>query len=98
MTANRFRMLWLLSLVVLILTGLPACEGSKISQENFDKIRTGMIQAEVQGILGEPTDSSSVDIAGFSGTASVWKWQDTTITIQLLNGKVVSKQMHKGGK
>lgn len=98
MKGDTTRGLALVVLAVLILSSLTACEGSKITQENFDRIKTGMNQAEVHGILGEPTDASSIDIAGFSGTAAVWKRKDVTITIQLVNGKVVSKQFHKGDK
>ena len=36
--------------------GLMACSGAKITQENFDKIKTGMTLAEVKAILGEPAD------------------------------------------
>jgi len=78
--------------------GLVSCSGSKISQENFGKIQTGMALAQVQAILGEPTESSSVDVAVFSGTVSKWKAGDVTITIQFVNGKVVAKQLSKGDK
>jgi outer membrane protein assembly factor BamE (lipoprotein component of BamABCDE complex) len=77
---------------------LVACAGSKINKENFDRINTGMSQAEVQSILGPPTESESVDVTVFSGTSSTWKWQDTTITIQFVNGKVIAKQLTQGGK
>jgi hypothetical protein len=36
-----------------------------------------------------------VDVAVFSGTASIWKKDGTTITIQFANGKVVAKQFSK---
>ena len=49
-------------------------------------------------ILGEPTESSSVDVAVFSGTVSKWRAGDVTITIQFVNGKVVAKQLSKGDK
>ena len=55
-------------------------------------------QAEVQAILGPPTESESVDVTVFSGTSSTWKWQGTTITIQFVNGKVIAKQLTQGGK
>ncbi len=74
---------------------LAACAGSKINQDNFNKISVGMTQTEVKDILGEPTESSSVDIAGFSGTTSTWRQKDATITIQFINGKVVAKQFAK---
>jgi outer membrane protein assembly factor BamE (lipoprotein component of BamABCDE complex) len=73
---------------------LVAC-GSRINSSNFEKIQTGMTMAQVTVILGEPTESSSVDVAVFSGTVSKWKKGDVTITIQFVNGKVVAKQLSK---
>jgi outer membrane protein assembly factor BamE (lipoprotein component of BamABCDE complex) len=83
-------------LVALLLCALclAAC-GSRINQANFEKIQTGMTMAQVTAILGEPTESSSVDVAVFSGTASTWKAGDVTITVQFVNGKVVAKQLSK---
>ena len=40
-------------------------------------------------------ESSSVDVAVFSGTASTWKKDGIVITIQFANGKVVAKQFSK---
>lgn len=77
---------------------LMACAGSKINQENFEKIKTGMTLAEVKAILGEPTESSSIDVAVFSGTTAVWKRKDITISIQFVNGKVIAKEFLKPGK
>jgi len=85
-------------LAMVICMSLVSCAGSKISQENFEKIQTGMPLAQVVAILGEPTESSSVDVAVFSGTVSKWKAGDVTITIQFVNGKVVAKQLSKGDK
>jgi hypothetical protein len=74
---------------------LAACGESRISQANFEKIQTGMSLMQVQAILGEPTEASSVDLAVFSGTVSKWRQGDVTITIQFVNGKVVAKQFSK---
>jgi hypothetical protein len=84
------------ALAIVICMVLASCSGYKISQENFGKIQTGMSVAQVTAILGEPTESSSVDVAVFSGTVSKWKAGDVTITIQFVNGKVVAKQLSKG--
>ncbi|MFA4903161.1 MAG: outer membrane protein assembly factor BamE [Desulfobaccales bacterium] len=83
-------------LVALVLCALclVAC-GSRINQADFEKIQTGMTMAQVTAILGEPTESSSVDVAVFSGTVSTWKAGDVTITVQFVNGKVVAKQLSK---
>jgi hypothetical protein len=81
--------------VVLAALTLAGC-GSRINQDNFEKVKTGMTLAQVKVILGNPTESSSVDVAVFSGTVSKWQAGDLTITIQFVNGKVVAKQLAKG--
>ncbi len=84
----------ILAVLLLCALYLAAC-GSRINATNFEKIQTGMTMAQVTDILGEPTESSSVDVAVFSGTVSKWKAGDVTITVQFVNGKVVAKQLSK---
>jgi outer membrane protein assembly factor BamE (lipoprotein component of BamABCDE complex) len=98
MVLRRLCQMRAVALAIVICMSLASCSGSKISQENFGKIQTGMSLAQVTAILGEPTESSSVDVAVFSGTVSKWKAGDVTITIQFVNGKVVAKQLSKGDK
>ena len=98
MALRRLSHLRAVVLVMVICMSLVSCSGSKISQENFEKIQTGMSMTQVTAILGEPTESSSVDVAVFSGTVSKWKAEGITITIQFVNGKVVAKQFSKGDK
>ncbi|MGP8051481.1 MAG: outer membrane protein assembly factor BamE [Desulfobaccales bacterium] len=85
-----------LVLVVLVIAGLAGC-GSKISKQNFDQIKLGMTQEEVQGILGPPSEASGVEIPVFSGTMSKWTQGDTIITVQFVNGKVVAKEFSQPG-
>jgi len=96
MALRRLYLLKAVVLLVVICLGLVSCGSFKITQENFEKIKTGMSLAQVTGILGAPTESSSVDVAVFSGTVSKWKAGDITITIQFVNSKVVAKQFSKG--
>ena len=98
MALRRLSHLRAVALGMVICLSLVSCSGSKISQENFEKIQTGMALAQVQAILGAPTESSSLDVAVFSGTVSKWRAGDVTITIQFVNGKVVAKQLSKGDK
>jgi len=98
MRLRRWSHLRAVILVMVICMSLVSCSSLKISQENFEKIQTGMSMAQVTDILGPPTESSSVDVAVFSGTVSKWKAADVTITIQFVNGKVVAKQLSKGDK
>ncbi len=52
---------------------------------------------EVIAILGEPTNSDSMTIAGISGTSVTWKDKNAEIDIQLLNDKVIVKAFSKIG-
>jgi len=76
-----------------LLLALSAC--SKVTQENFAKIRDGMSEQEVQALLGSPTESSSVSVLGLSGTSSRWAAKDAVITVQFVNGKVRLKNFEK---
>ncbi|VVC76620.1 hypothetical protein AQUSIP_19430 [Aquicella siphonis] len=84
------RRLFLAACVCFILLGC-----SKLSQENFDKIQTNMTMKEVIAILGEPTSSESINIAGISGTSAVWKDSNAEIDIQFLNDRVTVKAYSK---
>lgn len=77
------RSLALLSFCVL----LAAC--SKISQENYSKIKAGMSKAEIEQLLGKPTECS-----GALGMSScTWGDQKTFISVQYAADKVV---LHTG--
>lgn len=95
MKSPRPPLLYRALLVGLLIVGLVGCSGSKITKENFDKIKLGMTQEEVQGILGPPTEASGIEIPVFSGTMSKWTKGDTVISVQFVNGKVVAKEFAK---
>lgn len=78
--------------VVILLLWLAAC-GSRVSQENFDKVHEGMSPKEVREILGEPSDTEGRSFLGFSSGEAVWKDNKTTITVHFLNDQVISKQI-----
>lgn len=81
------------ALALALLLFAAAC--SKITQENFSRIQDGMSEQEVHALLGSPTESSSIGIAGLSGTSSKWVAQDAVITVQFVNGKVRLKSFDK---
>lgn len=80
-------------LVAVLLFLLAAC--SKVTPENFAKIQDGMPEEQVLDLLGKPTESSSVNILGVSGTSSRWVGGDTAITVRFVNGKVALKALDK---
>ena len=82
---------WLLP--VLVAFAIAAC--SKITQENFAKVQEGMGEQEVIALLGEPTESNSINVLGVSGTSSRWVGRDTVIDVRFVNGKVALKSFDK---
>ena len=80
-------------LLVSLLVVLAAC--SKVTPENFARIQDGMPEEQVLDILGKPSESSSVNILGVSGTSSRWVGGDTAITVKFVNGKVAVKTLDK---
>src|SRR5690242_6608850 len=88
---NIFSLAKRLMIVTSLCLLIVAC--NRLTQENFDKIKPSMKMKEVVAILGEPTSSDSINIAGVSGTAAVWKDKKTEITIQFLNDEVLLKSM-----
>jgi len=84
-------------IVATLLLCLAAC-GSRLTQENFEKVREGMSQQEVREILGQPADASGASFLGLSSGEAVWKDEKTTITVHFLNDRVVSKQMSQNDK
>lgn len=76
-----------------LLALLVAC--SKVTPENFARVQNGMTEQEVAAILGSPTESTSRDVLGITGTASRWVSGDTAITIRFVGGKVATKALDK---
>ena len=73
---------------------LAAC--SKVTQENYAKIRDGMAEQEVTELLGPATESGGMSVLGVSGGSSKWVAKDAVISIQFVNGKVVGKSIRQG--
>ncbi len=81
--------------VALILSvGLLGC-GSKLTQENFEKVQSGMSMAQVKSILGEPTEAKSFEVGPFSALSATWKDKKTVINIQFVNDKVTVKTLDR---
>ena len=74
---------------VLFLTLLIAC--SRITEDNYNRIESGMEEAAVIKILGAPDDSSSMGVGPLTGKSSVWDDGKARISIQFFNGKVKLK-------
>ncbi len=91
-----FRLLRCL-LAATVAVSVAAC-GSKITEQNYARLTSGMTQQEVEEILGAPTESKTLAIGSLSGTLATWKGKDgSTISVQFLNGKVMGKEFVKSG-
>ena len=84
---------WLAPLLAAV--ALAAC--SKVTQENFAKIQEGMSEQEVIALLGAPSESSSINVLGVSGTSSRWVSGDAEINVRFVNGRVALKSFDKPG-
>ena len=89
MTKNH---MMLLLAGMLVLTATIAGCGSKVTKDNFDKIKVGMTEKEVTDILGEGKEKAGVGISvpGVNASMKVMVWTDgdKTITVNFMNGKV----------
>ena len=83
-------------LAILLLTALAvvAC-GSKVTQENYDLVKTGMTKDETTSILGQPDKSSDVALGPLSGTTATWNGEGISVTIQFVNDKVALKELER---
>ncbi len=78
---------------------LAGC-GSKVNKSNFDRIKVGMTQTEVEDILGkgEIKNSTSISMPGanMSGKQETWKDGDKTIMVTYMNDKVSAPPIATG--
>jgi hypothetical protein len=84
---------------------MTGCVKSKVTKDNFDKIKNDMTLEDVEGILGKGDsvgDGSNVagqfgvDVTGgappSSGVDYVWESGKKSITVSFRGGKVVAKR------
>ncbi|GEM_PF-387892 len=91
---NIRKSVWLKFFATLYLAAfLLGCQ-SKLTEQNYQKVQSGMTLEEVKAILGEPTTSKSSGIGPLSGTSAEWKEGELTINIQFLNNKLQLKTMN----
>ena len=76
--------------VILALSLCAGCE--RVTSANYGKIKDGMSLAEVTAILGDPTETSGIDIGIASGQMASWEGRRAKIVVQLVNDKVIGKQ------
>ena len=74
--------------LLLLLTALGC---TRLTQENFNKVQTGMTYEEVVTILGEPSDNQSVGAGPLSASSITWEDDSARVNIKFLNNKVQLK-------
>ena len=70
---------------------LMACGNIKLTSENLAKVQMGMSQAEVEKILGKPTQIETGNMLGMSGTTYTYTKGKTEVKIVFLNDGVMNK-------
>lgn len=79
-------------LLMLMVAALGTGCSSKVTKENYHKIKTGMTLAEVEDILGEGTKpGADLGIEALEVTGDVYVWQDgnKSISVTFEDGKVI---------
>ena len=86
-----------LFIMVAVLAGCSSGGSSKITQENYDKIKEGMTKVEVTAILGDPTGSETVgQVEDTKLKASVWQGRGLKIVAGFDDdGKLLAKRLDK---
>lgn len=80
---NAIRVRWPLLILCLALVTLMGC--SKVTRENYDKLKMGMDFAEVVQLLGDPENCE----AALAMKSCIWGKDPKTIKIQLIADKVI---------
>ena len=101
---RRFGLLCVLPCALLCLLLLTGCGGGKISRSNYEKVRTGMTEEDVEAVLGpgkdvtvappkDPKAPKPPAVPGMPANAKIKVWQDgdRSITVVFGNGKVDRK-------
>ena len=95
--AALVRGLMVLALMAPMTLTLAGCGGGGVTEKNYDKINNGMTEAEVEKILGKPSnklpDHDYASTIPHGGKAVVYlsKDGDKTITVIYVGGKVTDK-------
>ncbi len=72
---------------------LSGCGSShRITQENYDRLKTGMTSAEVEAVLGKPDEIKSADIPLVATASHLYENGGNRIVLTFYNDKLVTKE------
>ena len=74
-----------------VLLALTACS-SKLTEDNLQKIHSGMTTNEVKATLGAPTNAQSSVFLGSTCTIYTYHTDKSDVQISFLNNKVLSTE------
>lgn len=66
---------------------------SRATQDNYNKVESGMSQDEVYSILGKPDEVNSGAIGSLTASSETWHGKDHTISVKFANGEVKMKSI-----
>jgi len=79
-----------LALVSLLSLILVAC-GGRLTSANLAKVKSGMSQAEVEALLGQPLRKENSTFLGLHGTAWFYELGSSKVVISFVNDRMVSR-------
>ncbi len=82
----------------LVLAGCGGGSPLTLTQDNYNKIQDDMSQADVTGILGQPTESHSEPIPVVGGTETTYTYRNdkSEVTIVFKNDQVKDRKANFG--
>ncbi|MDR0532666.1 MAG: outer membrane protein assembly factor BamE [Verrucomicrobiales bacterium] len=69
---------------------LAACSG-KLTNDNLLKVKSGMSEAEVKAILGNPTKVETSETLGIRGSSYIYQKGKNKVQITFVNDVVIGK-------
>ena len=79
-------------LLLVLVIGLGACSGKRITKANVDEVTEGMSKKQVESILGPPSSIDNKDFIVMKKTTYVYRQGKDAATIVFKDDKVQSKE------
>ena len=79
-------------LLLVLIIGIGACSGKRITKANVDEVTEGMSKKQVESILGSPSSIDNKDFIVMKKTTYVYRQGKDSATIIFKDDKVQSKE------